>query len=96
LNLALGRLLIAPLSTGLSRQIADTESIQGPGEKRHLLRWWIDSSGTPAEELRAQRPLACFGDRLRDPAGGWPYAQTPYSIVLDTSKDKDPSLVAYL
>ena len=70
--------------------------MQGPGEKRHLLRWWIDSSGTPVEELRAQRPLPCFGDRLHDPAGGWPYAQKPYSIVLDTEKGSDQSLVNFL
>ena len=66
------------------------------GEKRHLLRWWVDSSGVPVEEQRAQRPLACFGDRLKDPAGGWPYAQTPHSIVLDTEKGNNQSLVNFL
>lgn len=42
---------------------------QEPGEKRHLLRWWNDTSGRTAEELRAAGPLPCFGERLVDAAG---------------------------
>ena len=49
--------------------------MQAAHEKRHLLRWWIDSSGIPVEEQRKQPALACFGERLTDPAGGWPQAR---------------------
>jgi len=69
--------------------------MQSQGEKRHLLRW-MDSSGTPVEELRAKWPLPAPVTAWRTPRGGWPYAQTPYSIVLDTAKGNDQSLVNFL
>ena len=72
-------------------------ALQKEDEKRHYLRWWLDSSGKSEEELRATEPLACFGQRLeKGMLGGWPYAKEPYSIVLDTSAKSDPSLVKYL
>lgn len=54
-------------------------------EKRHLLRWWNDTSGRTPEELRAAGSLPCFGERLIDAAGGWPQPPgTTPRIVLDT------------
>lgn len=46
------------------------------GEKRHLLRWWVDTSGKDPEELRAAGALPCFGERLIDPAGAHCMFQT--------------------
>ncbi len=40
-------------------------------EKRHLLRWWNDTSGKDPAEFRAAGPLPCFGERLTDAAGAW-------------------------
>lgn len=60
------------------------------------MRWWIDSSGIPIEAQRAKKSLPCFGDRLRDPAGGWPFAKQPYSIVLDTKEDESGSFSKFL
>lgn len=44
--------------------------LQKPEEKRHLLRWWVDTSGRDLAQLRAAGPLPCFGERLIDAAGG--------------------------
>lgn len=48
---------------------ADAAPPQEAHEKRHLLRWWNDTSGKDPAEFRAAGPLPCFGERLTDAAG---------------------------